>query len=518
MDAHRGHFSRIGFILASAGSAIGLGNLWKFSYITYDNQGGSFVLIYLVTILLVGAPIMMAEIVIGRSTQKSPVCAFLELNHPAWSLVGWLGIGTGFVILSYYNVVAGWTVHYFIQSLGWSINGFSPETAQAMSPQFITFLGNGSLQILYHALFTLFSVSVVVFGVKSGIERLTKILMPLLLLILIVLLVNSFFTPGFGRAIRFLFTPGPIRPESVLEAVGHAFFTLSLGMGAIITYGSYMSTKESIPRAAGIIVLMDTLIAVMASVIMFSIVFSSLGESAWPEEFASTGMLFTTIPQMFYQLPGGAILAPLFFLLVGFAALTSTISLLEVVVSYFIDHLNWPRLRATLVVGLLVFLFGILSALSLGSIKKLSGWTPFSNAAQVFTQIDLDDNQMLSLNEITQAEPDIQNKWLEPASINQLDADQDGIINQGEWPQDTVTGVFNTMDYLATNWFLPIGGILIAIFTGWVLKKSFIKKEVETGHGSFIGLGIWRFLLRFVCPLAVGWILYSVIFLGKTFN
>ena len=518
MDAHRGHFSRIGFILAAAGSAIGLGNLWKFSYITYDNQGGSFVLIYLVTVLLVGAPIMMAEIVIGRSTQKSPVCAFLELNHPGWSIVGWLGIITGFVILSYYNVVAGWTVHYFIQSVSWSMHGFTAETAQAISPQFTAFLGNGSLQVLFHAIFTIFSVIVVVFGVRSGIERLTKILMPLLLLILIVLLVNAFFTPGFGRAIRFLFTPGPIQPESVLEAVGHAFFTLSLGMGAIITYGSYMPKKESIPRSAGIIALMDTCIAIMASIIMFSIIFSSLGESAWPEEFASTGMLFTTIPQMFYQLPGGNILAPLFFLLVGFAALTSTISLLEVVVAYFIDHLNWPRIRATLMVGVLVFLAGVFSAVSLGAIPSLSNWTPFSNASQTFQKLDLNQDHILDAEEIAQADPTVNDKWTDPVILQKLDIDQNQLISSDEWPQDTTTGVFNTMDYLATNWFLPIGGILIALFTGWILKKSFTQQEVEAGHGSFKGMAVWRFLLRFVCPLAVGWILYAVIFLGKTFN
>lgn len=516
MINQRGQFSRIGFIIAAAGSAIGLGNLWKFSYVTYDNQGGSFVLIYLFTVLLVGAPIFIAEIIIGRSTNKSPVCAFFELKRPAWSLVGWLGIATGFIILSYYNVVAGWTVHYFIKSLGWSIQGFSQQTAEVMSPQFSHFLGNGPLQILYHALFTLFSVCVVVFGVKGGIERLTKILMPLLLFILLLLLVNSFFTPGFGRAIRFLFTPGPIRPQSILEAVGQAFFTLSLGMGAIITYGSYMPRDESIPKAAGLVCLMDTFIAIMASIIMFSIIFSSLGASAWPEEFASTGILFTTIPKMMYQLPIGFILAPLFFLLVGFAALTSTISLLEVVVSYFIDSLHWPRLRATFVVGVCVFLVGILSALSLGAVSGLSRWTPFSNAARDFAEMDLNGDRQLARDEILQSEGSAD--LVSDSAFAQMDTDGNGRISFSEWPQDTTTGVFDTMDYLATNWLLPVGGILIAFFVGWILNQSLIRKEIETGHGSFAGFGLWRFLLRFVCPLAVGWILYSVIFLGKTFN
>ena len=461
MAKKRGSFGHLGFILAAGGSAVGLGNIWKFPYITYENHGGSFVLIYLLSVLLVGFPIMMAEIVIGRSTQKSPVGAFLKLSNPAWSLVGWLGIGTGFVILSYYSVVAGWTVQYFSKCLIWSIRGFTPQDAATLGSNFNSFLANGPAQILFHGLFMTFTVLVVVFGIKNGIERITKILMPILFLILLILLVNSFWVPGFKKAIAFMFTPTKIRPDGILEAVGHSFFTLSLGMGAIITYGSYMTKKESIPKAAGLVCIMDTLIALMACVVMYSIIFTLPAAQRASQYSKSIVIMFTTLPKMFYNLPGGAILSPLFYLLVALAALTSTISLLEVVVSYFIDQLNWSRTKATILMGFAIFAFGILSALSLGSVKQLSAWNPLGGKSQ---------------------------------------------------------GVFDTFDYLASNWFLPIGGIFIAIFVGWFLKKAFTKKELEEGHGPFPFHNVWKFLLRFIDPIAVGWIIYAVIFLGKTFN
>lgn len=456
----RGQFGHLGFVLAAAGSAVGLGNIWKFPYITYENQGGSFVLIYLLSVLLVGAPIMIAEITIGRSTQKSPVGAFLKLGHPAWSTVGWLGISTGFVILSYYCVVAGWTVHYFLKCLSWSFQGFTQTDAVTLGDQFSNFTANGKLQILYHGIFMGFTVGVVVFGVQKGIERATKTLMPILFVILLVLLVNSARTPGFREAIAFLFKPSSIGPDGVLEAVGHSFFTLSLGMGAMITYGSYMSKKESVPKSAITVCALDTIIALMACVIMFSIIFSVPAQERAAQFSESLAILFTTLPKMFYNLPGGAVLSPIFYTLVAFAALTSTISLLEVVTSFFIDQLNWPRKVATLLVGSLIFSFGILSALSQGSIGWLSGWTPLG---------------------------------------------------------DKSTGVFDTLDYLASNWFLPLGGLFIAIFVGWFLAGSFTRKETEDGHGSFSLHDLWRVTLRFACPAAIGWVIYAVI-LGKKFN
>lgn len=460
MEYSRGQFGHLGFIMAAAGSAIGLGNIWKFPYISYDNNGGSFVLIYLASVLLVGAPIMIAEIVIGRSTQRSPVGAFMRLGHPAWSTIGGMGVATGFIILSYYSVVAGWTIAYFFKCLAWSTRGFTETDAVTLGSQFGDFLSNPWAQIGYHAAFMGLTITVVILGVQKGIERTTRVLMPILFLMLLLLLVNSTRSPGFREAVAFLFTPNKVTADGVLEAVGHSFFTLSLGMGAMITYGSYMSKKESLPRAAITVCALDTLIALMACVIMFSIIFSvPAGERA--SQFArSMTILFTTLPKMFYSLPGGHLLAPVFYTLVAFAALTSTISLLEVVVSFFIDQLSWPRKVATLLLGSFVFVFGVLSALSNGAVGSLSSWKPLG---------------------------------------------------------DKSTGAFDTFDYLASNWLLPIGGLFTAVFVGWVLKSAFTHKEIEAGHGPFALHDLWRVTLRFVCPAAIGWVIYAVIH-GKTFN
>jgi len=461
MSDKRGNFGRVGFILAAAGSAVGLGNIWKFPYITYENDGGSFVLVYLAAILLVGFPIMMAEIIIGRSTQKSPVSAFIAMNKPRWSALGYLGVFTGFVILSYYSVVAGWTIQYFIKCVSWSLHGFTSVIDQNLEAEFSTFLSNGTAQIGFHGLFMAINILIVAFGIENGIERIAKFLMPVLFVILLALAVNSYWTRGFQSAIVFLFKPSKLNPSMLLEAVGHAFFTLSLGMGAIITYGSYMKKSDSVPKSAGMICLMDTVVALLSCIIMFSIIFS-VPELEREGQFAkSVVIMFTTLPKMFYQLPGGIVLAPLFYLLVSFAALTSAISLLEVVVAYFIDHLHWSRIKATIIQGIVIFAFGILAALSLGHSTGLSQWKPFG---------------------------------------------------------DRTEGVFDTMDYLASNWLLPVGGMLIAVFVGWVLKKAATKQMIEEGHGSFALHAVWKFLLRFVCPLAIGWIIYAIIFSGVTFN
>ena len=454
MMEKRATFGRMGFVLAAAGSAVGLGNIWKFPYITYENGGGSFVLIYLVAVLLIGTPIMLAEMLIGRSTQLSPVGAFYELGAKvkggkAWSFVGWLGVLTGFVILSYYSVIAGWTVYYFGQCLSWSLNGFSPEAAAGLGESFGSFLTNAQQQIAFHAFFMVLTVTVVMLGVRTGIEKVTKILMPVLTAILLLLMVISIWSPGFGEAMRFLFHVGPIKAGSVLEAVGHAFFTLSLGMGAMITYGSYVAHKQSIPRSGAIVCLFDTLMGIAACVVMYSIIFSVPEELREGTFQKSSTILFTTLPRMFYELPFGSLLSPLFYLLVAFAALTSTISLLEVIVSYFIDIRRWSRRRSVLIAGSSVFLIGVPAALSLGASPRLA-----------------------------------------------------------EFGRD---GFFGTLDYLASNWMLPIGGFFIAIFTGWFLQPMLAQEELEKGHGDFPLFAVWRFLLRFVCPLAIAWIIFAVI-------
>ncbi len=464
MSEPRGQWSgRLGFILAATGSAIGLGNLWKFPYITHENNGGAFVLIYIGCIALVGVPIMIAEILIGRKTQLSPVGAFgvMAKDKPGgnmWKGVGFLGVLAGFSILSYYSVVAGWTIHYTWLALSGQLSELAANPEVLGNYFGDEFLVNGGQQVSYHVLFMGLTIGAVFFGVKGGIERVAKILMPTLFLILLILVIYSSTTSGFGEALRFLFQPdfSTVTKGAILEALGHAFFTLSLGMGAMLTYGSYIGRDISVPRAALQISALDTIIALMACVIMFSIINTSGIEVA-----KSATILFTTIPTVLVKLPGAGIMNALFYLLIGFAALTSTISLLEVVSSYAIDELGWTRRRSTLTMGLVITVFGVLNALSLGGNSAL-------------TAINLIGRQ-------------------------------------------STAGVFGTMDYLASNWFLPVGGFLIAVFTGWLLSPKLTRSELEDGHGLLKSFGAWLFLIRFIAPLAVGAIIVSVI-LGKEYQ
>ncbi|HPF35986.1 MAG TPA: sodium-dependent transporter [Candidatus Krumholzibacteria bacterium] len=447
--------SSLGFVLAAAGSAIGLGNLWKFPYITYENHGGAFVLVYIAAIALVGLPIMLAEIVLGRKAQRDPVGSFRILGQGrpgggAWAGTGFLGVVAGFVILSYYSVIAGWTIRYVLLA----VSGGLGEMVQAgrLDDFFGAFLADGPQQSLYHTLFMGLTVGVVYFGVKDGIERVAKVLVPFLFAILGALAIYSTTTAGFGEAMTFLFRPNfaELEPGAILEALGHSFFTLSLGMGAMLTYGSYMRGQDSIPRAAVTISVLDTLIALLACVIMFSVIFTEDMEVR-----KSSTILFTTLPQVFCKLPGGSLINGFFYLLVALAALTSTISLLEVVTSYAIDELKLSRHRAVLLTGGAIYVFGLLNAWSLGGSAAL-------------TEINLIG-------------------------------------------RESTAGVLGTLDYLASNWFLPVGGFLIAVFAGWAMLGSEMRREVEQGHGPFRWFTGWRILLRFVAPLVVGAIIVSVI-------
>ena len=447
--------SNIGFILAAAGSAIGLGNLWKFPYMTYTNDGGAFVLTYLMAILAIGVPIMIAEIIIGRRTQLSPVGAMRSLGGRKWSWLGWLGVTTGFIILSYYSVVAGWTLEYVVKSIS---GAFIDQSTDQVTQQFVDFVSDPFRQVFWHAVFMGVTMLVVIGGVKAGIERSARILMPILFIIILVLVAVSLSTEGAGRAIKFLFRPNfsELSGAGFLEALGHAFFSLSLGMGAMITYGSYMNKKESIPNAALIVSLLDTVIAILACLIIFPIIMTF---DLVPTK--SAGILFTTLPVVFMQLPGGTYFSILFFTLVAFAALTSAISLLEVVASYFIDEMKWSRKKSTLITGGAIFVFGTFSALSNGAVGWLSNF----------------------------------NFWGRPATA----------------------GFFNTFDYLASNYLLPIGGLFIAIFTGWVLSKSLKEDELSSDKKTYFSYNVWHMLIKYFAPVAVGIIILAVL-LGKEFQ
>ena len=461
----RGQWSgKLGFILAAAGSAIGLGNLWKFPYITHHNEGGAFVLIYIGAVIVVGVPIMMAEVLMGRRAQRDPVGTFklLGAGRPggkAWSLVGFVGVTAGFIILSYYSVVAGWTLHYIFLAVKGQLGEMARQPEVLQNHFLNNFLASGGQQISYHLAFMSLTIGSVYFGVKGGIERVARVLMPTLFAILLFLLIYAMTTPGFREAMGFLFRPnfGDLDTSAILEALGQAFFSLSLGMGAMLTYGSYMQKQTSIPRSVVQICALDSMIGIVACVIMFSIIFTFDLEIT-----QSATILFTTLPTVLVKLPAGNLVTGLFFLLVAFAALTSTISLMEVVSSYAIDELKWPRRRATLTMGGAIALFGVLNALSLGSNSWLSGVNPFGKESSV--------------------------------------------------------GLFATLDYLAANWLLPVGGFLIAIFVGWFLNRKDPRAELEQGHGEMASFPMLLTALRFVAPLAVGAIIFSVIFLGAEYQ
>ncbi len=563
--ATRAHWgSRTGFILAAAGSAVGLGNIWKFPYITGENGGGLFVIIYLVCIALVGLPILIAEIMIGRSAQAQPVLAFRKLQGgpTGWSLVGWLGIIAGFIILSFYIVVAGWAMDYTLKSVvgftnpigqkasetalvykateplesmrielaehaaaepiehavkGWR-RQFAPSTWEhwqnyqkasavdgvnssillenpAMKAAFDTvgpalpardaakaearaaatlkiaemsdedvreaattlkrrsiissevmsvfmgLLGDGWTSTFWAGIFMFLTILVVASGVGAGIERACRVLMPLLLLFILFLVVYGFFQPGFGRAVTFVFNPDPneLEPRGVLEALGHAFFTLSLGMGAMLTYGSYQRRGSGglLGQSVAIAVL-DTAIALLACLMMFPIIFSYGQDPS-----SGPGLVFMSMPLAFAEMGElGMMLGIVFFGLLVFAALTSAISLLEVVASYLIDAHDWARPKAAWTLGAIIFGFGIITAFANSAGFKMTSWLP--GYGQSF---------------------------------------------------------FDTMDLLTSNWMLPLGGLLIAIYAGWIMPARLRKAELTDLSGP-VAAG-WLFLIRFVAPLLV---------------
>ena len=422
----------MGFVLAATGSAIGLGNLWKFPFITWENNGGAFVLVYLMCIAAVGLPIMMAELLIGRSTQKSAVGALKEAVGPAWGLVGLWGVMCGFTLLSYYTVIAGWSLFYFAKTVTWSLSGF--PAGLATGDLFGEQAGNGSLQLMLSFGFSIATVGVVYFGVQKGIERIARLFLPVLFVILVLMLISALGMSGSREALGFIFRPNfaELEPTSLLEALGHSFFTLSLGMGAMITYGSYISRGQSIVKASAIIVVLDTLIALI-------------------------------------EVPFGRILGPLFYVLVALAALTSTMSLLEVVASYIIDEHGVGRRKATLMCGGVVFVFTVLAAVSFGAV-------PFITNLEVGGAL-------------------------------------------GDLLFGGKVGWFSMADHFVSNWMLPTGGLAVTLAAGWFMTRQATESELMDGtEPGWFRYGVWRFFIRFVAPVAVAAIIVAVIFFGVDFS
>ncbi len=358
----RGGFAtNFGFIMAAVGSAVGLGNIWKFPYITGEYGGGAFVLVYLFCIALVGLPLMYSELIIGRRGGSDILGAMRNLagsGSVAGRILayttGAMAVASGFLILSFYSVVAGWALHFLAVSLG-----VMPDAQLGAEGTFAAVAGSPNLSTIWHTVFMALTIVVVAGGVHSGIENLCKVLMPVLFLMLIALLIYVSFTGGLEQSLVFLFKPDfhKLSAAAVLEALGHAFFTLSLGMGAMVTYGSYLKSERHVIRDGISIAFLDTLIALMAGAVIFAVVFH-----AGLEAEGGPGLLFKTLPKLFVNMPYGAAVSSFFFLLIVFAAWSSAVSLLEVVVAYFVDEWKMKRSIATWVFGGLVWGLGIASA------------------------------------------------------------------------------------------------------------------------------------------------------------
>lgn len=398
--ATREHWSgRFGFIMATAGSAVGLGNVWKFPYEAGENGGGAFLLLYLLFVALFGLALVIAELLMGRTTQRNPVGAFRALGGAGWPAVGGVGVLAGFVILSFYIVVAGWTLAY----LGFMASGKLNIEAALLAEQFGAFVASPVAPIGYAALFMALCVGVVHGGVSGGIERASRLLMPALFVLLLLLVARSVTLPGAEEGLRYFLQPdwSKVSATTFSSAIGQAFFSLSLGMGTLITYGSYLHKNDRIPANAGIIAGLDTLVAVLAGLMILPAVFAfGFDPSAGP------GLTFITLPAVFAQMPGGQFFGMAFFALLAVAALTSAISLLETVVCYFTDEHGLSRNSATAVVALVSFALGIPASLSLGI------WSGFTVPGTEFS-------------------------------------------------------IFDFLDFTASNLMLPLGGMLTAIFVGW---------------------------------------------------
>ena len=430
------------FILAASGSAVGLGNIWGFPYMAGTNGGGAFVLIYLACILIIGLPIMMAEIVIGRRASSSPVnsmkSAALDSNRSSnWQLIGWGGLVAGILILSFYSVLAGICINYiFISAL--------PDLQLSSEDQFSITTSSASNLLIWHTIFIFITAGVIASGIKNGIGRFVRVLMPLLGFILILMVLNAVINGDFLQGLQFLFRPdfSQVNPQTFLSAMGQAFFSLSLGMGAIMTYGAYMSDDQKILNTSITVGGLDTLVALMAGLAIFPIIFASGLEV----NSGGVGLVFITLSQTFETMFLGQVFGPLFFILLVIASLSSSISLLEPSVAYFSEKNIISRKSAAFMFGFLAWFLGIGSVLS------------FNVLSDFYL---LGDSTIL-----------------------------DSIV------------------FIGNNLLLPLGGLFVAIFVGWFMKKELIQEQLQLSNGV---LNTWYFFIRFVAPIAVGAILITQI-------
>lgn len=424
---HASWTSRWTFIMAATGSAVGLGNIWKFPYITGENGGGAFVLVYLLCIAIVGVPVLMAEILMGREGRSSPINSMVALarasdTSKAWAFIGIWGTIAGLMIMCFYSVVAGWVLDYLVESAKGTFVGMAPEQVAAHFEAGL--LANKPLQLLWHTVFTLLTIGVVAAGVTRGLGTAVEIMMPMLFLLLLILLGYSITNGDFYRAAHFLFTPdfSKLTGESVLVAMGQSFFTLSIGMGAMMAYGSYMPANTSITQTAFAVVFFDTLVALMAGLAIFPLVFANGIEPG-----QGPGLIFVSLPIAFGNMQGGVFFGSLFFILLTLAAWTSSISLIEPAAAWIDENFRISRAAATGLIGFLVWVGG---------------------AACIY-----------------------------------------------------IDGLFDQMDHIASNIMLPLGGLMIAIFVGWFMKRKLVKNQLgELGYYTF---NTWYAVLRVFTPIGV---------------
>jgi len=441
-----GFSSKFGIIAAAAGSAVGLGNIWRFPYITGENGGGAFLLIYIFFIIVIGIPVMLSEFVIGRRSQSNAMGSFKKLAPGTpWWLIGMMGIIAAFVILSFYSTVAGWTLEYIRLAFQ---NSFDGQDVTMLNQSFEEFTSGSFWPVLWQVIFMILTAGVVLAGVQKGIEKYTKILMPILLFMIIIVCFRSLTLPGSMKGLRFLFEPhfDKISFQGVLMALGQAAFSLSIGMGALITYGSYIRKDTPLLGTAVQVASVDTLIAILSGIMIFPALMA-LGQ----DPAAGPGLVFVTLPSIFQSMPGGQVFAIMFFILLAVAALTSTISVLEVVVAYMKEELNMSRKKATMIGGVSITILGVACTLSFGPLKdfQICGKT-----------------------------------------------------------------IFDIMNYISANVFLTFGALFIVLFTGWKLGKAeFLDELRQGGKINPVLANIIVFIIKYIAPIAVGAVAIGAFFI-----
>lgn len=431
--------SRVGFILAALGSAIGLGTLWKFPYVTGQNGGGLFIFFYLLFVFILGIPLFVGELILGRRAQRGAVGIFAELSGESspWRTVGWLGVAASFLILSFYCVVAGWGLNYIMLSLN---QVYATKTPVEIGGIFDILYKAGDINLFWAFIFLLMTFGVIYQGVRKGIEFWSRILTIALLILLVGLCLYATTLEGFTKALTFLFAPDvhALKFSSLVEALGLSLFTLSLAQGIILTYGSYLKSSEDLPKTALIVGSTVIVVSMITVLTIFPVIFTFDLEPS-----GGAGLIFQTLPLLFDSLPGSMIVSTLFFTLFVFTALTSAMALLEVVVANLIDLYGWSRKKAVILATIAAFIVGIPSAL----------------------------------------------------------AGSGGIFK--EWQPMYGTNFFGSIDNLVSIWILPIGGFLTAIYLGWRMKKAAVREEFKKGSTLQGLFGLWFFLVRWIAPVAV---------------